>query len=52
MMKKVKKEKTSTKTIILIVAVLVICLVVGISVGRYLFELTHPEIQLLTNINL
>ena len=45
-MRKVKKEKISTKTIILIIVVLIVCLVIGISVGKYLFELSHPNIKL------
>ena len=47
-----KKEKVSTKTIILIVVALVFALIVGISIGKYLFELAHPEINLLSNINI
>lgn len=43
-----KKNKPNKKTIILIIGVLALCLVVGFTVGKYLFELTHPEIDLLT----
>lgn len=50
-MKKVNNKKVDRKTIILIVVVLVLCLVVGISIGKYLFELTHPDINLLSNIS-
>lgn len=43
-------KKVDKKTIILIVVVLVVCIVVGFSVGKYLFQLTHPDIELLSNI--
>ena len=45
-------NKIDNKTIILIVVVLIVCLVVGITVGKYLFELTHPDLDLLTKINI
>ena len=46
-----KNKKISKKTIIILTAVLVFSLVVGISVGKYLFQMTHPDINMLTNIN-
>lgn len=51
-MKKVNKNKVNPKTIILIVAVLIFAILVGFFIGKYLFELAHPEINLLSNINL
>lgn len=47
-----KKNNPKTKTIILIVAILLVCIVVGFTVGKYLFELTHPDIDLLVNMNI
>ena len=44
------KKKVDKKTIILIAAVLIVCVVIGFSVGKYLFQLTHPDIELLSNI--
>lgn len=52
MAKKKEKEKTNTKTILLIVGLLIVCLIVGFTIGKYLFELTHPDIELLTKINI
>lgn len=42
-------NKLNKKTIILIVCVLIFCLVVGISVGRYLFKVTHPNVNMTSN---
>ena len=42
-----KSKKVSTKTIIFITVVLVLCTIIGFSIGKYLFELTHPNIDLL-----
>lgn len=44
------KTKVDKKTIIILIAVLVVCLIVGISVGKYLFKITHPNIEMLVNM--
>ena len=43
-------KKISKKTIILITVLLIVCSIVGISIGKYLFELTHPNIDLFKNL--
>jgi len=39
-------KKINNKTIILISVILILCTVIGISIGKYLFEMTHPNIDL------
>ena len=44
------KNKIDKKTIFILAAVLVVCLIIGISVGKYLFKITHPNIEMLVNM--
>ncbi len=41
--KKVEKKNNNTKMIIIIILVLVFSLVVGISIGKYLFEVVNTK---------
>lgn len=43
-------ETNKMKTIIFISVVLVLCIVVGFSIGKYLFELAYPEIDLMSEV--
>jgi len=43
-------KKINNKTIILISVILILCTVIGISIGKYLFEMTHPNIDLIVKI--
>ena len=41
--KKVEKKNNNTKMIIIIILVLIFSLVVGISIGKYLFEVVNTK---------
>lgn len=41
--KKVEKKSNNTKMIIIIILVLIFSLVVGISIGKYLFEVVNTK---------